>query len=244
MPLRRQDLPRHDAGAQGGRGQGLNLPSLHSLPSRPNAALDWQAEALQQQLLPLLPGLSVQVLAHCTSTNTLLLERARATAQGTAPSGHHSTDTRPCLLVAEHQSQGRGRQGKAWQSALGASLTFSLALPLTLVDWSGLSLAVGLALADALDPPDHRPHPLAPAAGQQRARLGLKWPNDLLLLDAPAPAQRLRCPVQRLRYPVKRLRCPVHRLRYPAHRLRCPVHRLRCPVTRLRRCQDANWAAS
>ena len=37
-------------------------------------------------------------------------------------------------------------------------------------DWSGLSLAVGIALAEALDP--------------QNQRLRLKWPNDLLLADA------------------------------------------------------------
>ena len=75
--------------------------------------------------------------------------------------------------MAEQQTAGRGRQGKAWQSSAGASLTFSLALPLALADWSGLSLAVGLALADALDP----------ATPGQPPRLGLKWPNDLILLD-------------------------------------------------------------
>ena len=47
------------------------------------------------------------------------------------------------------------------------------ALPISPADWSGLSLAVGLALADALDPPQPGQPP----------RLGIKWPNDLLLLD-------------------------------------------------------------
>jgi BirA family biotin operon repressor/biotin-[acetyl-CoA-carboxylase] ligase len=78
--------------------------------------------------------------------------------------------------VAEHQTRGRGRQGKEWQSSAGASLTFSLALPLAPVDWSGLSLAVGLAVAETFDP--------LPAGGTPR--LGIKWPNDLLLID-PAP---------------------------------------------------------
>ena len=148
--------------------------------------LDWGAEALWQQLEPLLPGLSVEVLASCTSTNTVLLDRIRGVnparrqdwrPPGQSPSGpgRRHSDVQPQLLVAEHQSQGRGRQGKAWQSAAGASLTFSLALPLAPADWSGLSLAVGVALADALDPPD---------AGRP-PRLGLKWPNDLLLLDPP-----------------------------------------------------------
>ena len=135
----------------------------------PPAALRWGAEDLWLALEPLLPGLTVEVVARIGSTNTELLARARQ-----AP----TDGLKPALLVAEQQTAGRGRQGKAWQSAtdpaaLGASLTFSLALPLAPADWSGLSLAVGLALADALDP----------ATPGQPPRLGLKWPNDLILLD-------------------------------------------------------------
>jgi BirA family biotin operon repressor/biotin-[acetyl-CoA-carboxylase] ligase len=104
------------------------------------------------------------------STNTLLLDRARA------------GDVAPCLLVAEVQTSGRGRQGREWRSRAGASLTFSLALPLAPADWSGLSLAVGLALAESLDPLAADPG-LAEAA---TPRIGLKWPNDLWLLDGPA----------------------------------------------------------
>ena len=134
-------------------------------PAAPPApALRWGAGALGQALQPLLPGLVVEVVAAIGSTNTELLARARQVPAGALA---------PTLLVAEQQTAGRGRQGKAWQSSVGASLTFSLALPLAMADWSGLSLAVGLALADALDPP-------APGTPP---RLGLKWPNDLLLLD-------------------------------------------------------------
>jgi BirA family biotin operon repressor/biotin-[acetyl-CoA-carboxylase] ligase len=86
----------------------------------------------------------------------------------------------PCLLVAEEQTSGRGRLGREWRSQAGASLTFSLALPLAPADWSGLSLAVGLALAEALDP--------QPASATPR--IGLKWPNDLWLVDAPAAGGR------------------------------------------------------
>jgi len=140
--------------------------------------LHWGAEALWLALQPLLPGLSVEVVARMGSTNTELLERARRA--GPQQGGRRSADTQPCLLVAEQQTAGRGRQGKAWQSAVGASLTFSLSLPLAPRDWSGLSLAVGLALAEALDPDDAR------AAGAP-PRLGIKWPNDLLLRDDAAP---------------------------------------------------------
>jgi len=43
-------------------------------------------------------------------------------------------------------------------------------------DWSGLSLAVGLAVAETFDP--------QPPGGTPR--LGIKWPNDLLLIDPAA----------------------------------------------------------
>jgi BirA family biotin operon repressor/biotin-[acetyl-CoA-carboxylase] ligase len=165
--------------------------------------LQWRAEALWQQLEPLLPGLSVEVVARTDSTNTQLLERARLsggrrdqpiTTPGTldfvnaasvdaeepSPYGRRAGDTQPCLLVAEHQTRGRGRQGRFWQSSAVASLTFSLSLALDPRDWSGLSLAVGVALADALDP-----------AGTATPRIGLKWPNDLWLMDSPGAGRKL-----------------------------------------------------
>ncbi|WP_280153192.1 biotin--[acetyl-CoA-carboxylase] ligase [Piscinibacter sp. XHJ-5] len=159
------------------------------MPDRP---LRWGAEALWEQLTPQLPGLSVEVVARISSTNSALLERARivtpaATDEGdlaqvrrsveSTAFGRRAADLQPCLLVAEHQTHGRGRQGRLWQASPGASLTFSLALPLAPLDWSGLSLAVGVALADALDPPPSGPD-------GHRPRLMVKWPNDLWLMDA------------------------------------------------------------
>ncbi|MBX3626104.1 MAG: biotin--[acetyl-CoA-carboxylase] ligase [Rhizobacter sp.] len=150
-----------------------------------NHSLQWGAEALWQRLEPLLPGLSVEVVARSVSTNSALLERARVRAEPPTDElvqvrrsiesgafGRRAADVQPCLLVAEHQTGGRGRLGRTWQASIGASLTFSLSLPMNPADWSGLSLAVGVAIADALEP-----------AG---ARVGLKWPNDLWLMD-PAP---------------------------------------------------------
>lgn len=141
-----------------------------------NHHLQWHVEALWQQLTPLLPGISIEVLARCESTNTVLLERVRSGAASgepvmPQPYGRRAHDMQPCLLVAEHQSQGRGRMGRAWVSSAGSSLTFSLGMAVDMADWSGLSLAVGCAIADALEP--------APAAGAPR--LQLKWPNDLWL---------------------------------------------------------------
>jgi BirA family biotin operon repressor/biotin-[acetyl-CoA-carboxylase] ligase len=137
--------------------------------------LAWHAEPLWQRLEPLLPGLSVEVIARLESTNTELIERARNAG------GRRSGDTQPCLLVAEHQTGGRGRQGRDWLASAGASLTFSLALPLAPASWSGLSLAVGVALAEALDPP----------VDGQPPRIGLKWPNDLWLWEGPGQGRKL-----------------------------------------------------
>ena len=128
---------------------------------------DWPVAALAQALQPLGEGARVVVRAEEDSTNATLLQWGR------------EGERRPCLLVAEHQRAGRGRAGRAWQSAAGDSLTFSLGLALEPADWSGLSLAVGLALAEALDPPGTSGVAAGPDTG--RPRLMLKWPNDLWL---------------------------------------------------------------
>ncbi len=135
--------------------------------------IDWRADTLRASLDGVLPGIGVQVLEHCDSTNTRLLDDCRVTA---------GQQLGPRLLVAEQQTHGRGRQGRAWVAQRGASLTFSLALALHRDDVSGLSLAVGVALADALDE-----HALDDCRRVGAPRLMLKWPNDLWLLDAPHP---------------------------------------------------------
>ncbi len=97
-------------------------------------------------------------VACCGSTNTELLARAEAGAASGS------------VLVAREQTAGRGRRGHTWHGTPGDSLTFSLFWrfpPRTAP--AGLSLAVGLALARAIDAVD-------PAATPVR----LKWPNDLL----------------------------------------------------------------
>lgn len=103
------------------------------------------------------PGLVLEVVDRIDSTNSELMRRARDGC------------TQPTLLLARQQTAGRGRLGRQWLSATGAgadaaSLTFSLSLPLAPRDWAGLSLAVGVSLANSLHP-----------------ALRLKWPNDLWL---------------------------------------------------------------
>jgi len=99
---------------------------------------------------------AVEIVDETGSTNADLLARAPGLAG-------------PVLLLARRQTAGRGRAGRPWQSAPGASLTFSLAwkFDCALPQLVGLPLAVGVAIADALH-----------ACGVD-ARL--KWPNDVLL---------------------------------------------------------------
>jgi len=119
----------------------------------------WPCDDLQRALEPLLAGCRVEAVADIDSTNAELMRRARAGR------------TDPVLLVAEHQSGGRGRLGRIWKdsrdvSGAPGSLMFSLGLALAPADWSGLSLAVGLSLAQSLHPD-----------------IRLKWPNDLWWRD-------------------------------------------------------------
>lgn len=74
------------------------------------------------------------------------------------------------VCIAEHQSQGRGRKGRAWVSPFAANLYFSIGVqvPLGLSALGGISLAVGISLANTLN--RYANHPIK-----------IKWPNDLLV---------------------------------------------------------------
>ena len=117
-------------------------------------SMQWPLEALWEAVAPVLPGFTVELLPEVDSTNSELMRRARQGQQ------------EPVLLVAQQQTAGRGRMGRQWLSGeaqgAAAQLTFSLGLSLAPLDWSGLSLAVGLSVAQSLHPD-----------------IGLKWPNDL-----------------------------------------------------------------
>jgi BirA family transcriptional regulator, biotin operon repressor / biotin---[acetyl-CoA-carboxylase] ligase len=127
-----------------------------------NAPFNAAAEAIWQAVAPQSPTFSVEVLPEIDSTNTELMRRARAGL------------TEPTLLVALRQTAGRGRLGRTWHSDEATALTFSLGIALHRQDWSGLSLAVGVAVVQALRGmlAVHTP----PAVTSD---LGLKWPNDL-----------------------------------------------------------------
>ena len=103
---------------------------------------------------------AIHVRFAVDSTNTVLAERLRAGAAA------------PELCAAEIQTAGRGRHGRRWVSGLGQSLVLSVSWRFAVrrEGLSGLSLAVGVALAEAL-------------ADGGFGRVMLKWPNDLVVDD-------------------------------------------------------------
>jgi BirA family biotin operon repressor/biotin-[acetyl-CoA-carboxylase] ligase len=80
-----------------------------------------------------------------------------------------SVDRAPVVLVADHQTAGRGRRDRTWEAPPGSSLLMSIGLPVGDLDpdrWSLVNAAVALATVDAA--PDLR----------------VKWPNDLVAAGA------------------------------------------------------------
>jgi BirA family transcriptional regulator, biotin operon repressor / biotin---[acetyl-CoA-carboxylase] ligase len=102
------------------------------------------------------PVLRLEMLDECPSTNSALVERARAGAA-------HGT-----VLVCEHQGAGRGRRGNTWVSTVGGSVTFSVLWRFSrrTEELAGLSLAVAVGAAKGLE-------------GLGLRGIAVKWPNDL-----------------------------------------------------------------
>ncbi len=109
-------------------------------------------------------GYRLEAFETVGSTNALALERA---AKG---------DPGRLWLVSKKQESGRGRRGRAWSTPEG-----NLASTLLLVEGYELKTAAtlgfvaGLSMAEALDAAFAATGPATPP------RIGLKWPNDVLL---------------------------------------------------------------
>jgi BirA family biotin operon repressor/biotin-[acetyl-CoA-carboxylase] ligase len=110
-----------------------------------------------ERVRPLLRGAFGDPLLYeavCPSTQDLVLGRG-------LPEG--------AVAVADHQTAGRGRSGRAWEDAPGTALLCSVLLrPGPGVAHPELSLVAGLATAEAIE-----------AAAGLRALV--KWPNDVVL---------------------------------------------------------------
>jgi BirA family transcriptional regulator, biotin operon repressor / biotin---[acetyl-CoA-carboxylase] ligase len=109
-----------------------------------------------------LPGFfsPLEVVASVPTT----MARAAELASSGVPEG--------ATVVAEEQTQGRGRLGRAWVAPPGSSLLLSVVLRPPLAReavWLTVA-AAGVALAEAVD-----------AVAPRAAPAGLKWPNDLEL---------------------------------------------------------------
>ena len=85
------------------------------------------------------PGFVVEVVDEAGSTNALVAERARAGA------------ATGLVVVAEHQTAGRGRLDRAWETPARAALTFSVLVRPARepAAWPWLPLLTGVAVAEA-----------------------------------------------------------------------------------------------
>lgn len=99
----------------------------------------------------------VRTVAETESTNA---DVVAAAARG-EPEG--------LVVLARHQTSGRGRLGRDWVTPPGSALTYSMLLrpePVPAARWSWLPLLTGCAVVAAI----------REATG---VRAGLKWPNDV-----------------------------------------------------------------
>lgn len=100
---------------------------------------------------------AIRYLPETTSTNTIAAEWAAAGA----PEG--------AIVVADHQTAGRGRLGRSWFGKPGAGINLSVVLrPKIGVDRLGL-----LNLAGAIA--------VCRAVSEHHLDSGIKWPNDVLI---------------------------------------------------------------
>ena len=118
-----------------------------------------QAALRRALVAPAGPYAALDVVPTVTSTNTALVDAARQGAPDRT------------VLVAEYQSQGRGRTGRSWVAPPRSGLVVSVLLRPTEVPqsrWSWLPLLAGVALCKVITTMAEVP-------------VALKWPNDLLL---------------------------------------------------------------
>jgi BirA family biotin operon repressor/biotin-[acetyl-CoA-carboxylase] ligase len=143
-----REAENHGTRVHAVRGKGYRVASIFS----------WLDHALlESEIQRLGLGYRLVSVAETESTNSQLVAEAISGAP-------HRT-----LLYTDYQHAGRGRRGRVWASTLGGGLTFSVLWRFDggIGQLSGLSIAVGLALARALA--TFSPIPIQ-----------LKWPNDLL----------------------------------------------------------------
>ncbi|GAB1581786.1 biotin--[acetyl-CoA-carboxylase] ligase [Phyllobacterium phragmitis] len=109
-------------------------------------------------------GYRLEAFDTVGSTNAVALERAQVGDPG------------KLWIVSKAQESGRGRRGRAWATPVGnLAATLLLVETYELKTAATLGFVAGLSLADALDAVFSGTPSLA------SARIGLKWPNDVLI---------------------------------------------------------------
>lgn len=138
---------------------GLNVHAVRGRGYKVPETVEWlDGATINRHLATAASAYDIHFLDRVDSTNSALMEAAlRGAVDGT-------------VFCAEYQYAGKGRRGRQWHAVLGGSLTFSVLWRFEggLQSLAGLSLAVGLAIARAVNRHSHH-----------TARL--KWPNDVLV---------------------------------------------------------------
>jgi BirA family biotin operon repressor/biotin-[acetyl-CoA-carboxylase] ligase len=101
----------------------------------------------------------LDVVVETGSTNADLVGRASS-----------GDDIAGAVLITDHQTAGRGRNGRSWSGVPRAQIAMSMGIPTTDLPasvWGWVPLVTGLAVIDAV-------------ADVTGIRAGLKWPNDML----------------------------------------------------------------
>ncbi|MDR1151064.1 MAG: biotin--[acetyl-CoA-carboxylase] ligase [Bifidobacteriaceae bacterium] len=142
-------------------------------PVRPPVPSPLDLARLRREVVSAGPLARVDVVPEVDSTNAALLADENSLAPAARPP-HLSA------LLAEHQTAGRGRLGRQWESARGASVLVSILLrppPDPPLGLSWLPLVAGLATCRALAP-------LLPTEPV------MVWPNDVVVRLPPAAPDR------------------------------------------------------
>ena len=106
------------------------------------------------------PWRYLEVVDETGSTNSDLLARAAA-----------GEDIDRVVLIAEHQTAGRGRMGRSWSAAARAQITLSVGVrpgDVPIHHWGWLPLTAGVAVVDTV-------------AAEVGVHAGVKWPNDVMV---------------------------------------------------------------
>jgi len=102
--------------------------------------------------------IATPLVTHVVGSRVIVYETTASTNDCALRLGGDGT-----VIVAETQTAGRGRHGRAWHSARGMGLYFSVAFDRPV---EGLAFAAPLAVRDAVAP---------------FADVAVKWPNDVLI---------------------------------------------------------------